>query len=250
MHRELTLCKCKWRSLTCDRDFCFLQWVLLFCESADYTLVYFCCKTLMELKKAVYHNVYARRNLICRHTNWSNQRLDLRYLNSAKKKVANTISLHLNNKRISETKSIKYLGVQIDSHLNWKEHIQNLSKKLSKSIGVICKFRHCVSSQILIQLYHAIIYPFLTYGCMIWSSNYTTNIKPIEILQKRSIRIITYFMQKLMLILPLSLLNSTYFKIARYNHSVHCMFYVQLLKFKYPKCLQHFLHCSQQESYL
>ena len=30
------------------------------------------------------------------------------------KKVANTISLHLINKRISETKSIKYLGVLID----------------------------------------------------------------------------------------------------------------------------------------
>ena len=98
-------------------------------------------------------------------------------------------ALHLNNKRISETKSIKYLGILIDSHLNWKEHIQNLSKKLSKSIGIIW---HYVSSQILIQLYHAIIYLFLTYGCMVWGSNYTTNIKPIEISQKRTIRIITY----------------------------------------------------------
>ena len=110
----------------------------------------------------------------------------------AKKVVANTISLHPHNKRTSETKPVKCLGVLIDSHLNWKEHIQNLSKKLSKSIGIICKIRHYVSSQILIQLYHAIIYPFLTYGCMVWGNNYITNIKPIEILQKRTIRITTY----------------------------------------------------------
>ena len=108
------------------------------------------------------------------------------------KRIANTISLHFNNKQITQTKSIKYLGILIDSHLNWKEHTLNVSKKLSRSIGIICKIRHFVSSQILTQLYYTIIYPFLTYGCIIWGSNYTTNIKPIEILQKRAVRTITF----------------------------------------------------------
>ena len=87
---------------------------------------------------------------------------------------------------------MKYLGVLIDSHLNWKEHILNLSKKLSKSIGIICKLRHFVNIQTLIQLYYAIVYPFLTYGCMVWGSIYITNIKPLEILQKRTIRVINF----------------------------------------------------------
>ena len=33
---------------------------------------------------------------------------------------------------------------------------------------------------------------FTLFAHMVWGSNYTTNIKPIEILQKRTIRIITY----------------------------------------------------------
>ena len=33
--------------------------------------------------------------------------------------------------------------------------------------------------------------PFLT-GCMVWDSTYATNVKPIEILQKRTIRIISF----------------------------------------------------------
>ena len=55
----------------------------------------------------------------------------------------------------------------MDSHLNWKDHILNLSKKLSKSIGIICKLRHFVNIQILVQLYYAIVYLFLTYSCMV-----------------------------------------------------------------------------------
>ena len=48
----------------------------------------------------------------------------------------------------------------IDCHLNWKEHIQQLSKKISRGIGVLCKIRHYVNVKILVQLYHAIILPF------------------------------------------------------------------------------------------
>ena len=47
-----------------------------------------------------------------------------------------------------------------DCHLNWKEHIQQLSKKISRGIGVLCKIRHYVNVKILTQLYHAVILPF------------------------------------------------------------------------------------------
>ena len=58
---------------------------------------------------------------------------------ASQKYVADSSSLYLNNKQITQMKCIKYLGVLIDSNLNWKEHILNLSKKITKSIGIICK---------------------------------------------------------------------------------------------------------------
>ena len=89
---------------------------------------------------------------------------------------ADSFRLHLNNKQITQTKSIlKYLDVLIDSNLNWKEHILNMSKKIAKSIGIICKLRHFVNTETVVQLYNAIIYPFLT------CSTYCSNIKPLEI---------------------------------------------------------------------
>ena len=70
------------------------------------------------------------------------------------------MKIEIDGKTINEHKSVKYLGILIDCHLNWKEHIQQLSKKISRGIGVLCKIRHYVNVKILVQLYHAIILPF------------------------------------------------------------------------------------------
>ena len=39
------------------------------------------------------------------------------------------------HKFIKQKDHIKYLGVVIDSHLNFKEHIHQLSKKISRAMG-------------------------------------------------------------------------------------------------------------------
>ena len=49
------------------------------------------------------------------------------------------MKIEIDGKTINEHKSVKYLGILIDCHLNWKEHIQQLSKKISRGIGVLCK---------------------------------------------------------------------------------------------------------------
>ena len=70
------------------------------------------------------------------------------------------MKIEIDGKTINEHKSVKYLGTLIDCHLNWKEYIQQLSKKISRGIGVLSKIRHYVNVKILVQLYHAIILPF------------------------------------------------------------------------------------------
>ena len=42
------------------------------------------------------------------------------------KKIEYTVKLQINNKIIEEKKCIKYLGIFIDCHLNWKEHVHEL----------------------------------------------------------------------------------------------------------------------------
>ena len=54
------------------------------------------------------------------------------------------MKIKINDKTINQYKSVKYLGILIDCHLNWKEHIQQISKKISRGIGILCKIRHYV----------------------------------------------------------------------------------------------------------
>ena len=51
------------------------------------------------------------------------------------------IVLKLNRTKIYESTKIKYLGLILDSRLSWKYHISELSKKLSRSVGMLYKIR-------------------------------------------------------------------------------------------------------------
>ena len=108
------------------------------------------------------------------------------------KKLTKTIFIGVNQKFIKQKDHIKYLGVVIDSHLNFKEHIHQLSKKISRGIGILANLRHYVSVTILKQLYSSLIYPFLIYGATIWGNTYETTLHPLIILQKKAVRIITF----------------------------------------------------------
>ena len=70
------------------------------------------------------------------------------------KKIEYTVKLQINNKIIEERKCIKYLGIFIDCHLNWKEHVHELSKEIARGIGILSKLRHFVSQAILVQVYY------------------------------------------------------------------------------------------------
>ena len=87
---------------------------------------------------------------------------------------------------------VKYLGLIFDSNLNRKPYLRELSKKVSRGIGALSKIRYYVNRNILHQLYHSIIYPFLTYGLSIWGNTYSATLKPLITLQKRAIRTITF----------------------------------------------------------
>ena len=94
-------------------------------------------------------------------------------------------------KPINQQKSVKYLSILIDSNLNWKEQIQQISKKY---LGVLMSY---VRLDILlirkqVQLYHAIILPFFSYGCIVWSNTYDHNVKRLQIIQRQAIRLITF----------------------------------------------------------
>ena len=103
-------------------------------------------------------------------------------LASSPMKIDNTVS--------EEVEHIKFLGGNIDQHLAWKTHINFVCTKISKRIGMLYKAWFYVTRKSLLSLYLSLVYPYLTYHNVAWSSTYPTNINRIYLLQKRIVRTI------------------------------------------------------------
>ena len=121
---------------------------------------------------------------------------------------------------------VKYLGLIIDSKLSWKNHIDNISLKISKTIGLFAKLRHFVPQKTLLTLYWSLVHPYLSYGLSAWGQASEEHLKKLLILQKRVLRFI-YFAGRRDSAIPLFLkanipsLNIMYFEaIANLMHDV------------------------------
>ena len=75
----------------------------------------------------------------------------------SKSKSLNSIPfLKLLGKRIYPSPSVKYLGVRLDEHLNWKLYSFGIANKLQRACGALSKLRHYIPLKLLLNVYHAI----------------------------------------------------------------------------------------------
>ena len=127
---------------------------------------------------------------------------------------------------IYEVKFTKFLGVMIDSNLTWKHHIDYISSKISKNIGILKKARKILANDTLLTLYYSFIYPYLNYCIHIWGSSAHIHLNKILLLQKKIVRIISgvnRLSHSEPLFINLSVLTMT--KLHKYN--------IGLLMYKY-----------------
>ena len=101
-----------------------------------------------------------------------------------------TIDVSIEGNRIEEVVKTKFLGVIIDNQLTWKYHINYISGKIAKGIGIIKKARKLLDKDTLISLYYSFVYPYLQYCNHVWGNTYSTYLNKLFILQKRVIRVI------------------------------------------------------------
>ena len=103
-----------------------------------------------------------------------------------------SIYIYFNGIRLSPVDFIKYLGMYIDKYLNWNQHIQELSRKLSRTNGILSKLRYNAALDTCIQVYYSLFFSRLTYGCNVWGLTSEENINKIERLQKKCVRILSF----------------------------------------------------------
>uniref|UniRef100_A0A1B6L0H6 Reverse transcriptase domain-containing protein n=1 Tax=Graphocephala atropunctata TaxID=36148 RepID=A0A1B6L0H6_9HEMI len=75
---------------------------------------------------------------------------------------------------IEAQNSTKYLGIIMDSKLTWKQHIDQLCKKLCSGIYVIRRVKQVSGLDTAKTVYHALVESHLRYGLVVWGSHPTT----------------------------------------------------------------------------
>ena len=101
-----------------------------------------------------------------------------------RKPCDHNVTLLINKKAIEQKSYVKYLGVLIDENLNWKEHISNVTKKISRSVGIICKLRLCMNRSLLRTLYYTLVFSHLNYGIRPWGFPCKKDLDKILLFQK------------------------------------------------------------------
>ena len=101
------------------------------------------------------------------------------------------ISIRIDNNAIERVKETVFFGVILDEHLSWKPHILSVSRKISKSIGIIYKSSFCLPKTSLPSLYYSLVHHYLIYCVSVWGSTYQSNLNQIIVLRKKIIRIIS-----------------------------------------------------------
>ena len=78
-------------------------------------------------------------------------------------------SVTIGNDKVEIVKDFKYLGVTISDSLNFKQHIDAMTKKLSQRLYILRKLRSFeVRKKTMIQVYNSLILSVISFGITVW----------------------------------------------------------------------------------
>lgn len=162
---------------------------------ADDTAIYTCSHRLNTIKNRLTKNA----NRIQKHySKWkiklNSSKTEAILLTRRRPKIIPQIIF--NNQPVPWADSVRYLGVKLDKKLNFNLHIKEVCNKANQ---VLCQLypifnkynRLNIKNKSLI--YKVCIRPILTYACPVWSNISKNNIKTLQVLQNKCLRIVGQF---------------------------------------------------------
>ena len=84
------------------------------------------------------------------------------------KEKVQTLLLQMDNKIIHKVLDFNFLGIHFNEQLNWKSHINTLSVKCCRILGILNKLNIILPQIIKIILYNSLMLPHLNYGITLW----------------------------------------------------------------------------------
>lgn len=90
---------------------------------------------------------------------------------------------------IEKVQSTKYLGIYIDQHLNWHNHIDIITSRIRKLTWLFKYLRHIADKDLLMYIYKSLAQPILSYCLPVWGGADKTYILTVERAQRFILKI-------------------------------------------------------------
>ena len=105
--------------------------------------------------------------------------------------AAENLKFEIHGSELQVVTKTRYLGIQVDNSLDWKEHIKVISSKISRAIGFLKYAKNILPIYFCKKkLYTSIVEPHFRYCCSVWGCCGATTINQLQQLQNRSARIL------------------------------------------------------------
>lgn len=159
---------------------------------ADDTTLYYASSCMSEMKEVLTRDLQCvsswieqnRLKLNVKKTQW------MCLARKNRKTEALNLDVKMNGEVLQQCKKVKYLGVTIDNHLCWKDHIEEVRKKCFMGLIQLSKLRRSLPSSLKKLLYLSLVQPHLDYCSVVWA-DCTSELKlKLDRIQKWGMRII------------------------------------------------------------
>ena len=98
----------------------------------------------------------------------------------------------LSGQEIRQKACTEYLGVLIEEHLLFKDHMKFLKQKLNTANGILAKLSNDLPSDILKTVYHSLFDTHLCYACQVWEQSNSNILVMVQRAQNKPLRIINF----------------------------------------------------------
>ena len=159
---------------------------------ADDTILLFKSTSATEIKNNLEHDLLSASEWFYKnklHLNISKCKFML-FGTSKRLAKTQTPDVYIGNEKLEHVNHYKYLGVWLDSTLNWKTHLHKMQSKIKQRLGMLRRVRHCIDASTTLLLYNSIILPLLDYCDTVYGNCNIADIIKLQILQNRAGKII------------------------------------------------------------
>ena len=92
---------------------------------------------------------------------------------------------------IIRSDTIKYLGMTLDEHLIFNQHVQDVCNSIKRYFKIFYNIRRYLNNKQIEILYYSMIYSRIKYGIIVYGFATKTNLNKIQTLQNQLMKVLT-----------------------------------------------------------